>query len=84
MSIQSEEGIRPEDYQRETAEERAAQAEQRREANEKAEEEKKMDDLSQEIKDKLNMEGFDVKVSRTDDVGADAQVPPEESALQAN
>ena len=64
-SMQSEEGIRPDDYQQSTHAQKQANTELRREANRQATEEHKLDQLSQEIKEKLNMQDFDVKITKT-------------------
>ena len=70
-SMQSEEGMRQEGYQGASAEERQAQAAQRKEANKEAADEQRLDEISHELKDKMNLHEFDVKVTKTN--GGDAQ-----------
>lgn len=73
-SMQSEEARHPEDYQNSSAAERQAQASQRKQANQEAAEEQKLDQITQQLKDKLNMHEFDVKVTKTGDKDDGAQV----------
>ena len=49
-----------------TQAEKESMAEDRRQANQEAADEQKLDQISQQLKDKLNMHEFDVKVTKTD------------------
>ena len=71
QSMQSEEGIRPEDYQRTSAQEKKVQAAVREHANREAADEQRLNEISQEIKTKMNLQDFDVQVTKTS--GLDGQ-----------
>ena len=65
QSMQSEEARHPDDYQSSTHAERKARAALHREANREAAEEARLDEIGHELKEKLNLQEFDVTVSKT-------------------
>ena len=57
--------MRPDNYQSASTGEKQAQAAQRKAANKEAADEVRLDAISQELKDKMNLHDFDVKVTKT-------------------
>ena len=64
-SFQSEEARQPEDYQPKTSQEKQMLMEERDRLNKEAADEARLGEISQELKEKLNMHEFDVKVVKT-------------------